>query len=184
MDLIGTIESAVFSHDVGMKYKDSGCSRSQPLPSSHLWRWCHHLKPCVRSLFVWACWACSSTSVMGKAWDRQAACSTGASLGSTLQRDRAPSLWIPPFHPLLTGQWPLGLCSWSVYSQSQLHLGIVQRVLGIHVLSHLSCLQEWIFLVYKCIYLVTMLLCVWVWYNAKALKCLVKRTYEFIENWI
>lgn len=112
-------------------------------------------------LFVWACWACSSTSVMGKAWDRQAACSTGASLGSNLQRDRAPSFMNPPFHPLLTGQWPLGLCSWSVYSQSQLHLGIVQRVLGTHVLSHLSCLQEWIFFVYKCIYLVTMLLCVY-----------------------
>lgn len=158
MDLIGTIESAVFSHDVGMKYKDSGYSQSQALPSSHLWRWCHHLKtlcekPVCLSLFL--------NLSDGKGL-RQTGCLLYWGLSGIHPAERQSTLIMdPPFHPLLTGQWPLGLYSWSVYSQSQLHLGTVQRVLGTHVLSHLSCLQEWIFLVYKCMYLVTMLLCVY-----------------------
>lgn len=149
---------------LGRNIKILGAANPRPFPPPISGDDTTILKPCVRSLFVWACWACSSTSVMGKAWDRQAACSTGASLGSTLQREKAASFMdLPPpaFHLLLTGQWPLGLCNWSVFSQSHLHLGIVQRVLGTRVVSHLSCLQEWIFLVYKCIYLVTMLLCVY-----------------------
>lgn len=55
---------------------------------------------------------------------------------------------------------------------------------GTHFLSLLSCLQERVILVYKCIYLVTMRLCVYESDTMQTLKCLIKWTYEFIENLI
>lgn len=139
------------------------------------------LKPCVRNLFV----PSSSTSEHGKGL-RWTGCLLNWSLFGVHSAERKSSLIVcnhlPPAPDWEVAEWSVQL---ECLSREPATLGVWVFLAHSRLPSLLNCLQEWIPLVYK-MYLLGnyATVCVYESDTMQTMKCLTKRNYEFIENWI